>query len=54
MVLRNCLRNSLVNSEKGQAAIEYVLILILVVTMLSSLKGVFKSLDDFMYSYMGA
>ena len=42
------------NSEKGQAVIEYVLVLIVVLTMLVSLKGVFKSLDDFMYSYMGA
>ena len=45
-VLRHC--------EKGQAAIEYVLVLIIMVTLLVSLKGVFKSVDDFMYSYMGA
>ncbi len=42
------------NSEKGQAVIEYMLVLIITITMLYSLKGVFKSLDDFMYSYMGA
>lgn len=42
------------NGEKGQAVIEYMLVLIITITMLYSLKGVFKSLDDFMYSYMGA
>lgn len=46
--------NNSQNSEKGQAVIEYMLVLIITITMLYSLKGVFKSLDDFMYSYMGA
>lgn len=41
-------------NEKGQAAVEYILILIVTLTMLSLTKDVFKTLDNFIYSYMGA
>ncbi len=45
---------ALLRCKKGQAVVEYVLILIITITMLLSLRGAFKSIDDFMYSYMGA
>ncbi len=41
-------------NEKGQAVVEYVLIVLITVTLLLSARGMFKAVDDFMYSYMGA
>lgn len=43
-----------IGNEKGQAVVEYVLILVITLTMLAAVKGMFKAVDDFMYSYMGA
>lgn len=34
--------------------VEYVLILVITITILAAAKGMFKAVDDFMYSYMGA
>lgn len=44
---------SLVYQQGGQAVVEYVLVLIVSVSMLFLFKGVVKGIDDFMYSYMG-
>ena len=43
----------LVNQRGGQAVVEYVLLLIVSVSMLFLFKKVVTGLDDFMYSYMG-
>ena len=43
----------LVHQQGGQAVVEYVLLLIVSVSMLFLFKSAVKGIDDFMYSYMG-
>ena len=52
MKLRRSLQ--IFGNEKGQAVVEYVLILVITLTMLAAVKGMFKAVDDFMFNYMGA
>ena len=43
----------LVHQQGGQAVVEYVLVLIVSVSLLFLFKGVVKGINEFMYSYMG-
>ncbi len=43
----------LAGQQQGQAVVEYVLLLIVSISLLLAFKSSFKKLDDFMYQFMG-
>lgn len=40
-------------NQSGQAVVEYVLMLVVTVSMVLAMKGAFSNISDFMYSYVG-
>lgn len=55
-IFKRFIRNpapGVVGNQRGQAVIEYVLLMVVVVSLILGLRGVFTSMNNFMSDYMG-